>query len=172
MTTLTNAVRADSRFLPSDPLITLALLRSTVLPINNISCTIAAKTLYNFVYWPLWKLPDVNINHEFCCLEEIAVISLPCPSMSGCKNETRAPNSSLALLSTTGLPSGSGEDARISIGGHCVKILIISDCLKFTHVFLFQRYINIEFLRYWQNFTHRTVSTFEAFSPFDVDVGM
>ena len=71
---------------------------------------------------------------NFVVFVEIVVIFLPCPSMSGCKNVTRAPNSSLAPVSKTGLPGGAA--VIIAIGGHRVKIVAISDCPTITHDFL------------------------------------
>ena len=84
---------------------------------------------------------------SFAVAEEIVVISLPCPSMSGCKNVTRAPNRSLAPVSGTGFTTGAA--VRIAMGGHRVKIAVISDCLEITYnfqpVFLLKRYVNIKF---------------------------
>ena len=86
---------------------------------------------------------------NFVVFVEIVVIFLPCPSMSGCKNVTRAPNSPLEPVSKTGLPTGAA--VGIPIGGHRVKIVAISDYLEITHdfllVFLLKRYVTIEFLQ-------------------------
>ena len=57
---------------------------------------------------------------NFVVFVEIVVIFLSWPSMSGCKNVTRAPNSPLEPVSKTGLPTGAV--VGIPIDGHRVKI--------------------------------------------------
>ncbi len=83
----------------------------------------------------------------FAVVKEISVIFLPCPSMSGCKNVTRAAKSSFAPISEIELTTGAG--VRVAMGGHRVKSVAISDCLEFTHnyllVFLPKQYVIIEY---------------------------
>lgn len=122
MAASTNAVKADSRFLPSNPFINWASAWSTVRPIS------ANQPLLILEYCTI-----LIVGLGGCCIathmitlgprEIELIIFLPgkaaYPWMTGFKNATRAPRRYLAPVSEA--TSKSGAAGSITMGGYCTK---------------------------------------------------